>query len=335
LPKLYCDAKFRAWTRAVFPTTLPEFQRVFLDEVAYAKYLEHLRWPHGFTCMKCGHSGEPYRFAKRTSVVLRCRVCKANVSLMADTVMKDSHAPLSVWFWGAYLVATQTPGQSALQFQRQLGLSRYETAFQMLHKLRAGMVRPERDSIGSQHPVEVDETLVGGRTRGEGRAVHHKATVVGAIEVRTRMPVEKSKKHKRVVYAGRLLLRLVPGRGAKELTEFVQENVAQGAVVRTDGWRGYDDLAKLGYTHKPLVLLPYDRVQLCTEPRGACFLTHLCDALQRRLDSPYGLIGNQPDRQGPNIRHKFNHSLRTAFIAYRISGSEERLFCVTYASADQ
>jgi transposase-like protein len=151
-------------------------------------------------------------------------------------------------------VATQTPGQSALQFQRQLGLSRYETAFQMLHKLRAGMVRPERDSIGSQHPVEVDETLVGGRTRGEGRGVHHKATVVGAIEVRTRMPVEKSKKHKRVVYAGRLRLRLVPGRGAKELTEFVQENVAQGAVVRTDGWRGYDDLAKLGYTHKPLVL---------------------------------------------------------------------------------
>ena len=58
---------------------------------------------------------------------------------MADTVMKDSHTPLSVWFWGAYLVATQTPGQSALQFQRQLGLSRYETAFQMLHKLRAGI----------------------------------------------------------------------------------------------------------------------------------------------------------------------------------------------------
>ena len=122
-----------------FPTTLPEFQRVFPDEAACAQYLEHLRWPQGFICTVCGNSGEPYRFAKRTSVVLRCRVCKANVSLMADTVMKDSHMPLSVWFWGAYLVVTQTPGQSALQFQRQLGLSRYETAFQMLHKLRMSM----------------------------------------------------------------------------------------------------------------------------------------------------------------------------------------------------
>jgi transposase-like protein len=168
--------------------------------------------------------------------------------------MKNSHTPLSVWFRGAYLVTTQAPGQSALQFQRQLGLSRYETAFQMLHKLRAGMVRPERDAIGFQDPVEVDETLVGGCTKGEGRGVHHKLTVVGAVEARTRTSVAEDKKHKRAVYAGGLRLRHAPGRGAKELTEFVQEHVAQGAVVRTDGWKGYDDLAKLGYTHEPLVL---------------------------------------------------------------------------------
>ena len=55
--------------------------------------------------------------------------------------MQSSRMPLSVWFWGAYLVTTQTPGQPALQFQRQLGLKRYKTAFQMLHKLRAGLVR--------------------------------------------------------------------------------------------------------------------------------------------------------------------------------------------------
>ena len=64
----------------------------------------------------------------------------------------------------------------------------------------------------------------------------------------------RDKKHKRMVYAVRLRLRLVPGRGAKELTEFVQENVANGAVVRSDGWKGYDDLTKLGYLHEPLVL---------------------------------------------------------------------------------
>lgn len=133
--------------------------------------------------------------------------------------MQARHMPLSLRFLGAYLVTTLTPGQSALQFQRQLGIGRYETAFQTLHKLRAGMMRLDRDAIGGQYPVEVDETLVGGRTRGEGRGVHHKATVVGAVEVRPRRDKmdRTTGGHqkqiagnlcKRAVYAGRLRLRL-------------------------------------------------------------------------------------------------------------------------------
>ena len=122
-----------------FPTTLPEFQRVFPDDRACATYLERLRWPEQFACPKCGVVGEPYRFGARPHV-LRCRSCKADVSLLAGTVMQSSHTPLSTWFWGAYLVTTQTPGQSALQFQRQLGLTRYETAYMILQKLRSGMV---------------------------------------------------------------------------------------------------------------------------------------------------------------------------------------------------
>ena len=107
--------------------------------------------------------------------------------------MERSHTPLNVWFWAAYLVASQTPGMSAVQFQRQLGLSRYETAFQILHKLRSGMVRPNQDRIGGQpkNHVDVDETWVGGRTRGEGRGVHHKVPVSCAIEVRHRKPGTK------------------------------------------------------------------------------------------------------------------------------------------------
>jgi hypothetical protein len=248
-----------------FPTSLPEFQQVFPNDDACAKYLETMRWPTGFTCPKCRETGEPYRFPNRSSTVLRCRKCKVNTSLTSATVMQSTHTPLSTWFWGAYLVTTQTPGQSALQFQRQLGLTRYETAFQILHKLRAGMVRPERDTIGSEHPVEVDECFVGGRTRGEGRGVHDKATVVGAVEVRLRKDAEhRAAKHqqehsggvplKKLVYAGRLRLRVVGSRGAYDLTNFVSDNVTKGSTVRTDGWTGYETLPQLGYIHDPLTL---------------------------------------------------------------------------------
>lgn len=153
-----------------FPRSLPEFQHLFLDEAACAVYLERARrWSDGFVCPPCGTPGEPYRYATRPGV-LCCRKCRRETRLTAGTVMERTHTPLSVWFWATYLVASQTPGMSAVPFQRQLGLSRYETAFQILHKLHAGMVRPDQDRIGGkpEEVVEADETCVGGRTRGKG-----------------------------------------------------------------------------------------------------------------------------------------------------------------------
>ncbi len=123
-----------------FPQSLPEFQRLFSDDAACAAYLERARWGDGFACPRCGVVGEPFRIATRPGV-LTCRACRRQTGLTVGTVMERSHTPLSTWFWAAYLVASQTPGMSAVQFQRQLGLTRYETAFGILHKLRAGMVR--------------------------------------------------------------------------------------------------------------------------------------------------------------------------------------------------
>jgi len=130
-----------------FPQSLPEFQQLFPDDAACAAYLARARWPDGFVCSHCGQIAEPFRIVTRPGV-LECRACRRQAGLLVGTVMERSHTPLSVWFWAAYLVASQTPGMSAVQFQRQLGLTRYETAFGILHKLRAGMVRPDQDPIG-------------------------------------------------------------------------------------------------------------------------------------------------------------------------------------------
>lgn len=233
-----------------FPASLPEFQRLFPNDAACAAYLEKARWRKGFICLHCGTIGEPYRFAKRQGV-LRCRKCNCNTRLTAGTVMERSHTPLNVWFWAAYLVTSQTPGMSAVQFQRQLGLSRYETAFQILHKLRAGMVRPDQDRIGGKpgEHVEVDETYVGGRTRGEGRGVHDKILVASAVEVRQRKPGTKLDKRKGGRYAGRVRLAVVPDRSTKSLCSFVEGSVVPSTMIVTDDWTSYADLTKRGYKH--------------------------------------------------------------------------------------
>lgn len=233
-------------TTPPFPRSLPEFQRMFPDDAACAAYLERVRWPSGFVCPKCAHAAEPFRFEARPAV-LRCRKCRRDTGLTAGTAMERTHTSLSVWFWGAYLVSSLTSGMSAVQFQRQLGLTRYETAFQILHKLRAGMVREGRDRIGGEcFHVEVDESYVGGRTRGEGKGVHDQTLVVAAVEVRQK---EKPGGRRGGRVAGRLRMEVVPDRTAKSLCGFVESAVEPAALIVTDNWGGYAGLAKRGYEH--------------------------------------------------------------------------------------
>ncbi len=235
-----------------FPRSLPEFQKLFPDDAACAAYLEAARWREGFVCPHCGTAGEPFRFEARPGV-LRCRKCRKDIGLTAGTVMERTHTPLSTWFWAAYLVTSLSPGMSAVQFQRQLGLSRYETAFQILHKLRAGMVRPDADRIGrpGDH-VEVDEAWIGGKTKGEGRGVHDQTLVACAVEVRQRDAGTLLDKRKGGRIAGRVRLAVVPDRTAKSLTTFVQDAVLPGSMVVTDGWNSYSGLQKIGYEHLPV-----------------------------------------------------------------------------------
>lgn len=238
-----------------FPKSLPEFQRLFPDDAACAGYLEAIRWPDGFVCGWCGERGEPFRIATRPHV-LRCRRCRKDNALTANTVMERTHTPLSVWFWAAYLVASHTAGMSAVQFQRQLGLSRYETAFQILHKLRAGMVRPDQDQIGGapgEH-VEVDETWIGGVTRGKGHGVHNQTLVIAAVEVRQRQDkAGKGAPRRGGRYAGRIRMEVVPDRTALSLTSFIQSAVRPGSMVITDAAPSYATLGKIGYEHLPVV----------------------------------------------------------------------------------
>ena len=114
----------------------------------------------------------------------------------------------------------------------------YETAFQILHKLRAGMVRPDQDRIGGRpgEHVEVDETWAGGRTRGKGRGVHDKVLVASAVEVRQRKPGTKLDKRKGGRYAGRVRLAIVPDRSAELLCGFVECAVVPGTSLVTDDY---------------------------------------------------------------------------------------------------
>ncbi len=117
---------------------------------------------------------------------------------------------------------------------------------------RAGMVRPDQDRIGSEacDHAEVDETWVGGRTRGKGRGVPPSSFLSPApLKCDSCKPGTKLDKRKGGRYAGRVRLAVVPDRSAESLCGFVEGAVTSGASVITDDWSGYTSLAKRGYKH--------------------------------------------------------------------------------------
>ena len=117
----------------------------------------------------------------------QCSACALQTSVTAGTVMHRTRIPLRTWFWAAYLVATHHPGISAKQLQRQLGLSRYETAWLILQKLRRAVVAPEREPLKGE--VEIDDFWLGGHEEGlKGSRQHGKKALVGAAIEGRRAP---------------------------------------------------------------------------------------------------------------------------------------------------
>lgn len=214
-----------------YPKSIMEFQRTFQTERDCVEYLFKSRWPDGFVCPVCGNK-EFYFIANRK--VFQCKN-RHQTSITAGTIMHRTKQPLLLWFWAAYIMTTETPGVSALQLQRQLGLKRYEVAYNMLQKLRASMVNHDRSKIGGT--VEVDETYVGGATTGGKRGRGTKKTIVVAA-------VERKGK-----FMGRIRLRKISDVTESSLLKFIKDVIEPGSYIETDGFTSYQNLDRHGYEH--------------------------------------------------------------------------------------
>ncbi|TEU12589.1 MAG: IS1595 family transposase [Anaerolineales bacterium] len=216
-----------------YPRTFQEFDEWFSSDDACIDYIAKIRWRNGFCCPSCGDITEEPSLTGRG--LFLCRKCKRQTSITSGTLFHKTRKPLRTWFFAMWFVTSQKHGASALGLQRVLGLGSYNTAWTWLHKLRRAMVRLGRDQLTGE--VEVDETYVGGvGVKVRGRGARGKAIVAIAAEVRGRGP-------------GRIRMSVVPDVSAISLHEFVLNNVAKGAEIRTDGWKGYRGIAALGYTH--------------------------------------------------------------------------------------
>jgi len=215
-----------------YPETVLDFEDRFATEAACRQYLAEIRWPAGFRCPRCEH---PEAWTTERGL-WHCVACGFQTSVTAGTIFQDTRKPLRLWFRAMWYVVNQKQGVSTLGLQRVLGLSRYETTWIWLHKLRRAMVRPHRDRLSGT--VQVDETYLGGPRPGKrGRGAGGKSLVVVAVE-------DKGS------HVGRIRLFRVADASGESLTLAIQEMVQPGSLVNTDGWLGYTGVRSAGYTHE-------------------------------------------------------------------------------------
>ncbi|MBI1267464.1 MAG: hypothetical protein GC193_08550 [Cryomorphaceae bacterium] len=124
--------------------TFNEFTDLFPDEESCKIFIKQQREKQGLQCRKCNCKRHYWKSDKE---VWECSHCKYRMSLKAGTAMHGSKLKLKTWFTAYYFVLQTKKSFSSCEMQRILGLSRYETVWYLIHRIRQQMAKHNLDQF--------------------------------------------------------------------------------------------------------------------------------------------------------------------------------------------
>lgn len=212
--------------------TLRQFRTQFPTEESCLDHLMRTRFGDRHDCGGCGRNAHFYRIKERRSY--SCEYCGHQVYPTVNTPFERTRTSLRDWFYVMFLFSTTRNGVAAKRVQREIGVT-YKTAWRMCDEIRKYMGEVDRnDPVGGDGIVEIDETLIGGKTRtGKGgRHLENKAVVLGMLE-----------------RGGEVVTKVVADQKRATLIPEIVANVTPGATVHTDYLHSYRTLGEIGFKH--------------------------------------------------------------------------------------
>lgn len=144
-----------------------EFNKKFPTEEAAIQYFIDIRYGDKVVCPHCGCIDKIYRRKDDRRKDFVCNNCNNEFSVFRNTIFEKSSTDLRIWFYAINQFLVAKKGISALQLQRDTGVT-YKTAWRILNKIRTAM---GNDNVRNlfESCVEIDETYVGGKPRKESK----------------------------------------------------------------------------------------------------------------------------------------------------------------------
>lgn len=140
---------------------LIEINTNFPTEADCVRFFERVRWSEDPKCAYCQSDRVGKRMKDRR---FQCKDCRKTFSVTVGTALQGTKIDLKTWLMAFAIVSDAKKGLSAMQLQRNLGLS-YPTAWAMCHKMRDLMAMDNANNQPLEDVVEMDETFIGGKPR--------------------------------------------------------------------------------------------------------------------------------------------------------------------------
>lgn len=210
-----------------------KFNERFPDEQTCINFFKEKRLEEGVECKKCKGTDHYWLSNKN---MFQCKNCGFRTSLKSGTVMQNSNLTLKEWLTAITFFTATKQGFSATELQRQMGFSRYQTVFDLCHKIRVLMGK--RDSeYKLEDMVEYDETYVTKATSSRqknskrGRGTHKKALVAIMAESTILEDFKTGGLTKSCKY---FKMKKIDNLKAKTAEKLVKDLIDNSAVLQTD-----------------------------------------------------------------------------------------------------
>ncbi len=218
--------------------TIKQFSQKYRNDDICLDEIFLNRFGHLENCPSCESKFSFHKVSDRKCYA--CAYCSHQIHPLAKTIFHKSSTSLRNWFFAIFLFAASKNGVSAKELQRQLGVT-YKCAHRMAKQIRK-LFEEDQDNQKLKNEVEVDETYYGGKEAN--KHAHKKTPNTQGRSIKKKIPVLAA-----VEREGKIIAKVVGNTKSSTIQPFLKQHVCINAEIKTDEYRGYSNLKKLGYNH--------------------------------------------------------------------------------------